>query len=107
MTKTEFVAVATAGELQPGQMKRFLAGGKRLLLVNADDKYYAIDEMCSHEDYSLAYGCISAGRIKCSLHGSYFDLETGAALDDPATDPIAIYPVKIAAGQIWVDTSSG
>jgi len=98
-----YVAVAEVDELKPGQMKPFEAGGKRLLLAKAEGNYYAVDEMCSHEDYSLYLGCIKDCRIKCSLHGSYFDLVSGAALDEPATDPIGTYPVQIAEGKVWVD----
>jgi 3-phenylpropionate/trans-cinnamate dioxygenase ferredoxin subunit len=98
-----YVAVAAEDELKPGQMKTFEAGGRRLLLANAEGHYYAVDEMCSHEDYSLYLGCIKDCRIKCSLHGSYFDLVTGAALDEPATDPIGTYPVRVEDGKVWVD----
>ena len=100
-----FIVVADDGELQAGQMKTFQANGKRLMLVNSEGHYFVIDEMCSHEDYSLSYGCIRDGRIKCSLHGSYFDLSTGEALDEPASEPLGTYPVKIDRGKIWVDPS--
>jgi len=98
-----FVAIATTGELAPAGMKRVVVDGKRLLLCNADGRYYVVDEMCSHEEYSLYLGCIKEGRIKCSLHGSYFDLATGQPTCDPADEPIRTYPVKIEAGQVWVD----
>lgn len=98
-----FEAVAGEHELSPGQMKPIRPGGKRLLLCNAEGEYYAVDEMCSHEDYSLQLGCIQGRKLKCSLHGSYFDLATGAALVEPADEPIRTYPVRIAAGQVWVD----
>ena len=98
-----FSQVAMVGELVADQMKRIEVNGQRLLLVFANDKYYAVDEMCSHEDYSLYLGCIQNGKIKCSLHGSYFDLENGQALVDPADEPIKTYPVKIENQQIWVD----
>jgi 3-phenylpropionate/trans-cinnamate dioxygenase ferredoxin subunit len=98
-----FEAVAGEHELSPGQMKQIRAGSKRLLLCNAEGDYYAVDEMCSHEDYSLYLGCLQGRKIKCSLHGSFFDLASGAALVDPADEAIRTYPVKIAAGQIWVD----
>lgn len=97
----EWIAVAGEAELMPGQMKAFQIGDKRLLLVNADGCFHVIDEMCSHEDYSLALGCIKGNRIKCSLHGSYFDLESGEALDEPADEPICTYPVRTEDGQIW------
>ena len=98
-----FEAIAETGELSPGQMKKIQAGGKQLLLCNAEGDYYVVDEMCSHEDYSLHLGCIQGKKIKCSLHGSYFDLQSGEALVDPADEPIGTYPVKVEAGRIWVD----
>jgi len=97
-----YIAVAAADELQPAQMKRVAVGGKRLLLCNSAGTLYCVDEMCSHEDYSLYLGCIKDGKIKCSLHGSYFDLSTGQPTCEPADCPIATYPVKIEKGQVWV-----
>ena len=96
-------AVAAEGELKPGEMKRISLDGKRLLLVNAEGQYFCVDEMCSHEDYSLYFGCIQGKRIKCSLHGSYFNLENGAPLNEPADCPIRTYPVSLSAGQVWLD----
>lgn len=98
-----WVAIAADDELAPAQMKKVLVAGKRLLLANAEGRYYVVDEMCSHEDYSLYLGCIKDHRIKCSLHGSYFDLATGAPLVEPACEPIRTYPVQLVDGQVWVD----
>ena len=99
---SEYLAVAAADELQPAQMKRISVGGKRLLLCNSAGTLYCVDEMCSHEDYSLYLGCIQDGKIKCSLHGSYFDLTTGQPTCDPADVPLRTYPVMIDAGRVWV-----
>lgn len=95
-----YIAIGRVDELRPGQMKPLVVEGKRLLLANADGEFYLVDEMCSHEDYSLYLGCIKGRRIKCSLHGSYFDLATGEALDEPACEPIGTYPIKIEQGEI-------
>jgi len=102
----EYVAVAAADELKPAQMKRIVVNGKRLLLCNSAGTLYCVDEMCSHEDYSLYLGCIKDGKIKCSLHGSYFDLASGKPTCEPADEPIRTYAVKIEAGQVWVKADS-
>ncbi len=97
-----WIDAAGVDELQPGQMKRLDAAGKPLLLCNAEGEYFCVDEMCSHEDYSLWFGCIQGKKIKCSLHGSYFDLASGNALTEPADCPLKTYPVKIDNGRVWV-----
>lgn len=103
---TQSIAIAEVGELEPDEMKAFELDGKRLLLVFAQDEYFVVDEMCTHEDYSLALGCIKGGRIKCSLHGSYFDLRTGQPDEDPADEPICSYQVLVKDGKVWVNPES-
>jgi len=76
-----------------------------LLLCNSAGTLYCVDEMCSHEDYSLYLGCIKDGKIKCSLHGSYVDLTTGNPTCDPADEAIRTYKVKLEAGKVWVKPS--
>ncbi len=98
-----WVAVAAEHELAVAQMKKIQVGDKRLLLANAEGRFYVVDEMCSHEDYSLYLGCIKDHRIKCSLHGSFFDLKTGEPTVEPACEPIRTYPVRVTDGRIWVD----
>lgn len=98
-----WIDAAGADELQPGQMKRVEADGRKLLLCNAEGDYFCVDEMCSHEDYSLWFGCIKGKSIKCSLHGSYFDLASGKPLNEPAECPLKTYPVKLDGGRVWVE----
>lgn len=95
--------VAKADELQVGQMKRLAIAGKKLLLANAEGRHFCIDEMCSHEDYSLWFGCIKGQSIKCSLHGSYFDLASGKPHNEPADCPLKTYPCKVEQGAVWVE----
>lgn len=98
-----FSEIARTGELHPDEMKAFELNGKRLLLVFSGGEYFVVDEMCTHEDYSLALGCIKGRRIKCSLHGSYFDLLTGKPDEEPADEPICSYAVQVVGGGVWVN----
>lgn len=106
MSRDNYTAIADEHELQPGQMKKVEVDGKKLLLANAEGTYYVVDEMCSHEDFSLYLGCIKGHKIKCSLHGSYFDLASGEPLDEPACEAIATYPVLIEEGKVWTSTNA-
>jgi len=54
--------------------------------------------------------CWSSGKlvddgICCSCHGSVFDLETGEPIYPPATEPIAVYPVREKDGEVFVGVS--
>jgi len=85
-----------------GDMKRLQVQGKKYLLAHGDSAYFIVDEMCSHEDSSLYLGCVQGDKIKCSLHGSRFQLQTGAPLDEPADEPIQTYPLKLEGNAIFM-----
>jgi 3-phenylpropionate/trans-cinnamate dioxygenase ferredoxin subunit len=81
--------------------------GPNILLAYAGGTVYATDDTCTHEDASLAKGSLQGACVKCPLHGSRFDLGTGAALDDPAEEPLRTYPVKLDGDDILVDLQKG
>jgi 3-phenylpropionate/trans-cinnamate dioxygenase ferredoxin subunit len=94
---SETVALCKADELASGEARRFDVAGRRIALVRIGDEYHAIDDECSHEDYSLSEGEVWADEceIECPRHGSTFDLRTGAACTLPATQPVAVYEVVV------------
>ncbi len=80
---------------RPGTMKCIEAEGMRLLLANVDGRYFAADQMCTHEDAPLCTGSLKGSLVKCPLHGSRFDLTDGRVLDDPAEENLKVYPVVV------------
>ena len=52
--------------------------------LHVDGSFYAIDDTCTHETYSLAEGYIEGTQVECALHFREFDLRTGEALCLPA-----------------------
>ena len=73
------------------------------LVAKVNEEYFVVDNMCSHENSELILGCLKDKTIKCSLHGSYFDLETGKALNEPADEPIKTYPIIIEDNNICIE----
>ncbi len=98
-----YIFAANLDDVKPGKMFRVKLEGKLLLLANVEGTIHACDEMCTHEEVSLALGALQGNCIKCSLHGSRFDLLTGKPLDEPADEDLRIYPVKIEANTILVN----
>jgi 3-phenylpropionate/trans-cinnamate dioxygenase ferredoxin component len=101
---SETVALCAAADLVPGEARRFDVAGHRIALVRIGDEFHAVDDECSHEDYSLSEGEVLAGEceIECPRHGSTFDLRTGEACSLPATQPIAVYEVAVEDGTVAV-----
>lgn len=102
MTDT-YIFAAKLEQVGVGKMFRVQLDGKLLLLANVEGTIHACDEMCTHEEVSLSLGALQGNCLKCSLHGSRFDLLTGKALDEPADEDLRIYPVKIEGDSILVD----
>jgi 3-phenylpropionate/trans-cinnamate dioxygenase ferredoxin subunit len=98
----EYIKVARRGELPPGKMRCLDLDGRRILLANVNGNFYATDDTCTHEDASLATGFLQGEIVKCPLHGSRFNLRTGAVLDDPAEVNLRTYAVLLDGEDILI-----
>lgn len=99
---SEFVRVATVGEIPPGQGRRFDVGGYRIAVFNVGGTFYAVDDTCTHEEASLAEGSVSGEIVACPKHGSRFHLSTGRVLSLPAVRPVNTYEVKVEGSDVLV-----
>ena len=97
-----YVAVASVAEIQPGKTRRFVLDGHPVLLTNVDSSFYAVDDMCTHEDSSLSLGCLKGELVSCTLHGSRFSVVTGQPMEEPATEPLKTWPVRLRDGKIML-----
>jgi 3-phenylpropionate/trans-cinnamate dioxygenase ferredoxin subunit len=101
---SEFVTVATTGDLQPGEMKAVKAGRRIVGIANVEGEYYAFDDTCTHEEASLTEGELFDFIIECPLHGAMFDIRTGAVESFPATIPLPTFDLRIVGDDIQVFT---
>ena len=67
-----------------------------------DGVYFVCDDTCSHGQASLPEGTIEGDRIECPWHNGQFCIRTGAALTAPAVAPIAVYPVTLKEGMVFI-----
>ncbi len=76
--------------------------GEPVAVVRAEGRLYAIRDVCSHAEVALSEGDVYDHTIECWLHGSCFDLRTGAPTGFPATEPVPVYPVKVEGDDVYV-----
>ena len=100
-----FVKVASKNDLAPGKMIPIQLGDKSILLVNLDGKYYAMGNLCSHEECLLSSGRLSGATVECPCHGALFDVTTGSVLNGPAKVPEPVFQVNIEGDQVLLATS--
>jgi|APSaa5957512535_1039671.scaffolds.fasta_scaffold433088_2 3-phenylpropionate/trans-cinnamate dioxygenase ferredoxin component len=103
-TEKDLLFLAKTSELPIGEIKRCPRENPLpdILLAHVDKQFYAVDDLCPHEDVPLSTGCLYDHVIKCSLHGSRFDLRTGQVQNDPAEDNIKTHRLHIDADNIFL-----
>jgi 3-phenylpropionate/trans-cinnamate dioxygenase ferredoxin subunit len=104
-TAGAWTRVCATSDIAPGEAK-VLNVVPPVAVFHVEGSFYAIDDTCTHETYSLADGYIEGTQVECPLHLAKFDLKTGAALCAPATVGVRSYPVKTENDEIFVDLCS-
>lgn len=98
----EFLTVATVGEIQPGERMVVEYGRHWVVIFNVDGKYYAIEDLCTHDDGPLAEGELHDCVIECPRHGATFDITNGKVLSAPALVDVPSYTVRISGNDIQI-----
>ena len=101
-SELHFIDIMPESNLPIGTTKKISTEIGNILLVNVEGKLYAVDDMCTHEDSSLSLGCLKGELVSCTLHGSRFNVRTGEPMEEPATQALQRYPVRIQNNRIEV-----
>lgn len=103
MTTGTWVKLAKQADVPEGQVKVFEAGEQRIALCHLmTGGFYAVQDLCTHDDGPLGEGELVDGELECPRHGGRFDARTGAATRMPAIVPVRIYPLKLEGEHVLV-----
>ena len=100
-SKLEFFEIGVA-DLPNGERLFVEIGGRPIVVFNIAGQYFAIGDVCSHDDGPLGDGLLEDYHIVCPRHGAEFDVRSGKAMQMPAVIDIPAYPVKIVDGNIML-----
>ncbi|RUM80920.1 MAG: (2Fe-2S)-binding protein [Candidatus Thioglobus sp.] len=85
-----------------GTMVEITVKGRDLFVTMNEGRLYCAENRCPHEDIKLTLGCLKGNRVKCSLHGYSFDLETGDSLEEDV-DNMLTYPIREENNEIYIE----
>jgi 3-phenylpropionate/trans-cinnamate dioxygenase ferredoxin subunit len=94
--------IASTGQLEDDQAMSVVVDGRKIALYRSEGEFFATDDVCTHAYALLSDGFLEDGCIECPLHQARFDIRTGKALCEPATEDVATYPVRVEGDDIYV-----
>ena len=96
----EYIPVGNVDELNEGERLIIEIDGQPIVIFRIANQYYAIADVCSHDDGPVGEGSLEGFEIICPRHGARFDIRNGRVLALPAFVDIPAYPVRVNGDQI-------
>ena len=97
-----FVKVGKASAFPEGRGKRIRVGDDEVALWHVRGKFYAIDNVCAHQHFSMLHqGILEDLSVTCPMHGWTFSLENGKATT--GNGRVRTYAVKVVGEDVWVE----
>jgi nitrite reductase/ring-hydroxylating ferredoxin subunit len=98
-----YVRIAETKDVPKNSMRVFKASSREILIVNVEDKFYALDNRCPHIGYPLYFGSLEGKVLTCGFHYAKFDVRTGKSLGSVTRRPLKTFKVKIENSSILVE----
>jgi nitrite reductase/ring-hydroxylating ferredoxin subunit len=109
---------AEVGEIETGKCKIITIDGRSVGIYYDGENYFAIRNVCPHEQAELCKGTFSGTTLTskpheyifgmdgeilvCPWHGWEFDVKTGKSLVDPERYRVKVYDVSLEKNRILV-----
>ncbi len=105
---SSWVTLCSASELPPGEREVFGVKNRWIAVFNVGGKYYAIEDLCTHDGNALAFdrqdrpSKIVGAEIECPRHGGRFDLRDGKATRSPAEIDVPWFEARVDGDDLQV-----
>ena len=99
----QWIAAMAFDAIDDEDVARFDHAGHTFAVYRVNDKVYASDGLCTHEQAHLADGLVMEHVIECPKHNGRFDIRDGRPLGAPVCINLKTYPVKVEDGKIYLE----
>ncbi|MEO5845993.1 MAG: Rieske 2Fe-2S domain-containing protein [Caldimonas sp.] len=95
------VHICKIADVPENGMKGFDVAGRRVLIAQSGDAYYAYQGICPHQEVCLDEGFYDGSVLTCHQHLWQWDITTGAPVG-LAEAPLERYDVQVDDGDLYV-----
>ncbi|MEY3808335.1 MAG: hypothetical protein RI893_1311 [Pseudomonadota bacterium] len=99
---SDWIDVIDQNALENGENRVIDVEGTDVVIFKLDDKFYALEDVCTHDGGEIASGTLEGDEIVCPRHGARFCIKTGEVKAAPAYENINCFPVRIENGRVQV-----
>jgi nitrite reductase/ring-hydroxylating ferredoxin subunit len=103
MTTDKLIPVCTVTAVPEGQGLQIAVDGLVLAVFRVHDRYYVIDDACTHGPGSLSEGEVDGDLIECNFHNGVFNIRTGEVVAPPCMIAVRTYYAEVRDGYIFID----
>jgi len=100
VSEPEWRKVCRLEDLKDGAALLVKAGEEDVFLARRGSAVHAIANKCTHYECPLNEGVLVGDVVTCKCHDAKFDIRTGKVLSPPALNDLAVYPVRVDAGDV-------
>ena len=97
------IAICPTSDVTEGQGLQVTAGELVVAVFKIGDRYYVIDDACTHGPGRLSEGEVDGEVIECNFHNGAFNIRTGEIVAPPCMIPIRTYYTEVRDEQIYID----
>jgi 3-phenylpropionate/trans-cinnamate dioxygenase ferredoxin subunit len=97
-----FFSVCPEKDLPAGERLFIEFGDYPIVILNIAGEFFAIADVCTHDNGPLGEGEIEDHEIICPRHGARFDIRTGDVQALPAVKSVPSFPVRVRQGMIEI-----
>lgn len=98
------ISLCPASDVSEGQGLQVTTGDCSVAIFKIGDRFYVIDDACTHGPGRLSEGEVDGDIVECNFHNGAFNIRTGEVAAPPCMIPIRTYHTEVRDGHIWIDT---
>jgi 3-phenylpropionate/trans-cinnamate dioxygenase ferredoxin component len=98
-----WIRACNTNDIEPEDVIRFDHDGRTFAIYRTnDDRFFATDGLCTHQQVHLAGGFVMENIIECPKHNGRFDFTTGKAKGAPVCVDLKTYPTKVEGDAVFI-----